>query len=66
MPVLDSLYSAKESAEKLGVNPSRVRQICGGSAGRIGKKLGRDWFLSEAELELIRLTILRNPEKSSE
>lgn len=64
MPVLDSLNSAKEAAEKLGVTDSRVRQICGGSAGKIGKKIGRDWFLSESDLELIRLTILRNSEKN--
>ena len=55
MTMLSPLYSAKEAASKLNVTDGRIRQICIASDGRIGKKLGRDWFLTDADLELIRL-----------
>lgn len=57
MATLTRMYSSIEAAEVLGVTPSRVRQICGESDGKIGNKPGRDWFLSESDLELIRVKV---------
>jgi hypothetical protein len=41
------MLTTKQVAERLGVNPSRVRQIAG--AG-IGTKIGRDWMFTEEEV----------------
>lgn len=60
-----NLYSAREAGEKLKVTEGRVRQICRWSEEQIGvqigQKIGRDWFLTESDLELARMKILRTP-----
>ena len=38
-----------EAAQELGLDISRVRCFC--EAGRLGRKIGRNWAISEAELE---------------
>jgi len=37
-----------EAAERLGLSDVRVRQLC--NDGRLGRKIGRDWLISEEEL----------------
>ena len=40
------MYSVKEAAQKLGLDPSQVRRLL--AAGEIkGKKLARDWIVLE-------------------
>ena len=43
------LFTAEQAAEYLGVTANRVRQFC--RAGRLGTKSGRDWVITEDELE---------------
>lgn len=38
-----------EAARRLGVSVQRVRQLC--AAGRLGRKHGRDWIISAADLD---------------
>jgi len=47
------MHTTKEAAQLLGVTPSNLRiQI---SVGRLkATKMGRDWFIEEAELERYR------------
>jgi hypothetical protein len=55
------LFSTQEAATELGVTEGRVRQICRGykNGKKFGAKYGRDWFLTETDLEKIREEILR-------
>ena len=40
------MYSVKEAAKRLGLDPSQIRRLL--SKGEIkGKKLGRDWVVLE-------------------
>jgi len=40
------MYSVKEAAQKLGLDPSQIRRLL--AKGEIqGKKLGRDWVVLE-------------------
>jgi hypothetical protein len=48
----EKLYNAKEAAEILSLTDGRIRQICRWNA--IGTKIGRDWLLSEKDLEKLR------------
>jgi hypothetical protein len=48
----EKLYSSKEAAEILGLTDGRIRQICRWNS--IGTKLGRDWLLTEKELNKLR------------
>ena len=65
----NEIFSAQEAAQELGITDGRIRQICRAAeelfkqkkGNRIGRKIGRDWFLTISEIEIIRLTILRNP-----
>ncbi len=63
MSTMTNLYSTADAASELDLTDGRIRQICGGSAGKIGRKIGRDWFLTESDLELIRIKF---PKKSSD
>jgi hypothetical protein len=63
MSTLQSLHSSREAADILELTEGRIRQICRWSDGKIGKKIGRDWFLAESDLELIRIKF---PKKSSD
>lgn len=53
MPVIDRFYSTKEAASILGLTEGRICQLCRWNEG-IGTKFGRDWILTEADLEKIR------------
>lgn len=46
------LYNCKEAAEILSLTDGRIRQICRWNS--IGTKIGRDWLLSEKDLEKLR------------
>ena len=61
-----NLYSSTEAAVALGLTQSRIRQICGWSEGKIGKKYGRDWFLSDSDLELIRMKFPQKEKSENE
>jgi len=45
-------YTTREAAAALGVSPRRVRQAV--SRNGIGEKRGRDWMLTEADVEYLR------------
>lgn len=63
MATATNLHSSYDAAAALDLTHGRICQICRWSKGKIGKKLGRDWFLTDADLELIRLKF-RKYEKS--
>lgn len=56
------MVTTAEAAARLGITQGRVRQICRGyrSPHKFGRKLGRDWFLTENDLKNISSKILRN------
>ena len=45
-------YTCLEAAEALGVTDRRVRVLC--SSGRLGRKHGRAWIISEKDLKQYR------------
>lgn len=46
----DRLYSTAEAARILGVSRDRVIDLC--NAGRMGRKIGRDWVITAADIRL--------------
>lgn len=40
--------TAKQAAERLGVDPSRVRVLC--RSGRLGRKFGHIWLITDADV----------------
>ena len=46
------LLTCLEAAEALGVNETRVRVLC--RSGRLGRKHGRAWMISEKDLKVYR------------
>lgn len=40
--------TTNEAAAELKVDPSRVRVLC--RSGRLGKKFGRDWVITHADV----------------
>lgn len=53
MATLDRIYTCQEAAEQLEMSDARIRQLCI-EHNEIGKKHGRSWLLTEADLERIR------------
>lgn len=47
--VMDSLYTVDQAAEVVGITPRALRLHC--EQGRIGKKLGSLWLISQQELD---------------
>ena len=43
------LYTCLEAAEALGVTDTRVRVLC--RSGRLGRKHGRAWIITEKDLK---------------
>jgi len=43
------LYTCLEAAEALGVTDTRVRVLC--RSGRLGRKHGRAWMITEQDLK---------------
>lgn len=66
MATMTNLYSSQEAADALDLTRGRIRQICRWSDGKIGHKLGRDWFLTDADLELIRLKFPKKGDREEE
>jgi hypothetical protein len=59
---LDDCLTASDAAKRLGVTPSRIRQLC--LDGFLPcQKLGRDWFIEEG-LELRATTLALNARRS--
>ena len=52
MAMTDMLFSTEEAATRLGLTPGRICQICRWNG--VGKKKGRDWILTERDLDRIR------------
>ncbi len=50
--------TTKQAAKMLGLDISRVRCFC--EEGRLGQKIGRNWAITESELEKFK-TIPRTP-----
>ena len=48
----EKLYSCQEAAGILELTDGRVRQIC--RWNEIGTKVGRDWLLTEKDLQKLR------------
>jgi hypothetical protein len=48
----NALYTAGETANRLGIKPSRVRQLA--AAMHLGRKLGRDWLFTDNDIEQLR------------
>ena len=46
------LYTCLEAAAVLGVNETRVRVLC--RSGRLGRKHGRAWMITEQDLRRYR------------
>lgn len=44
----DGLYDSTEAARRLGVSRDRIIDLC--NAGRMGRKIGRDWVIEGHEL----------------
>ncbi len=49
----DRVLSTREAAAVLGVDSSRIRQLCL-SGQLVGVKVGRDWVIRESDLEKAR------------
>lgn len=49
------IYSAADAAKRIGCDPSIVRRHCAGKG--IGTKLGRDWAITEVDLDALRAVI---------
>ncbi len=47
-----NLHTTQEVAIRLGLNPSRIRQLA--PVLGIGRKVGRDWIFTDDEVELLR------------
>jgi hypothetical protein len=50
--------SPEAVAEHLGIKPGSVRAAC--RAGRIGRKVGDRWLISDAEIQTYKQTYLRS------
>jgi hypothetical protein len=49
---MDGLRSTKEAAEELGMHEGAVRKLR--KKIDVGKKIGRDWFFSEDDLQVMQ------------
>lgn len=57
--------TTSEAAKKLGVTPQRVRAMI--EAGRLGAtKIGRDWLITEVDLDAVGDRTPGRPKKDSE
>lgn len=50
----ERLYTTEQARQALGVTAARVRQIALDSNGAIGRKFGRDWMFTAADIERMR------------
>ena len=46
------LYTCLEAAEALGITDTRVRVLC--RSGRLGRKHGRAWMITDTDLKRYR------------
>jgi len=46
---METTFTTAEAAERLGLSRVRIVQLC--NDGRFGRKLGRDWIITEDEIE---------------
>ncbi len=51
--IQQKLYTCQEAAEILELTDGRIRQICRWNS--IGEKRGRDWLLSEKDLQKLQV-----------
>lgn len=69
MSTLQEWFTVNDAAESLGITGGRVRQILkeqNDSGNKIGMKAGRDWLLSESDVERIRVLPDKRKFKDSE
>jgi hypothetical protein len=45
-------HTTNETAQRLGIKPSRVRQLA--AAMQVGRKVGRDWLFSDADIAVMQ------------
>lgn len=55
--VLSFEKDVNSAAEALGITPGGVRWAC--REGRLGRKIGRQWLISDEEIEMYRRTYQR-------
>lgn len=46
-----AIYTGPQVAERLGVNPSRVRQLA--AEFGVGTKIGRDWMFTDDDVDVL-------------
>lgn len=46
---METTFTTAEAAARLGLSEVRIRQLC--NDGRFGRKLGRDWIITEDEIQ---------------
>ncbi len=49
---MDELLTVQEVAKELNRSEHRVREYC--REGRLGKKIGRQWIITRAELDVFK------------
>ena len=47
-------YTTEQVSQMIGVTDARVRQMAIASNGAIGRKWGRDWVFTDADLDRMR------------
>lgn len=52
---IDAIFTVKQAAEKFGVVDSYIRRVC--IEHDIGKKVGRDRLLTEADLDSLKMAL---------
>jgi hypothetical protein len=50
----ERLYTTEQARQALGITDARIRQIAIASNGEIGRKWGRDWMFTDADLDRMR------------
>jgi hypothetical protein len=50
----ENTYTTQQAAARLGITKARVRQIAIDHKGAIGRKWGRDWMFTDADLDRMR------------
>jgi excisionase family DNA binding protein len=61
---MDKFYNTKEAATLLGLSPVHVRTLC--EQGRLGSKVGRDWIITQEELDAFERRPRGRPPKEKE
>ena len=53
MSRIAAFFTTRDAADRIGVTDARVRQMCG--QHKIGQKAGRDWLLTEKNVQQLEM-----------